>query len=753
MHRAPEPRPAFWDRIGALVSGPRSWVLALVVAAIGGALLGLIPQTGADQQSPVVLPPTAESARVAELLKQFPGGDNAPVLLVITRSDGSVLSPTDLASAQQARDRMAGLSGVAPGPPIPLLPAADGKAALAPLALTSDLTGFELSDTVTALRDAARDGLPDGVVANVTGGPAFGADIANSFSGANVTLLAVTGGVVALLLIVTYRSPVLWLVPLLVIAFADRIAAVVGAAVAEAVGLGGDGSTSGITSVLVFGAGTNYALLLISRYREELRRTEPPGRRQSATEPPGRRQSAAADHREALQTAVRWAGPAIVASNATVVLALLTLLLAKSPTTRSLGVGAASGLVVAAIFVLLVLPPLLALFGPKLFWPFIPRADGADLTTTGAWHRVADWVSGHAGRVATASIVGLAVLATGIIGTPIGLSLIDQFRVKADSVTGFQNLADHFPSGQTDPTRVIAPTENADAVAAAIQATPGVASVQPAGVSETGLTQWQVVLDAGPATPEAFTTVDALRDSVRKADPQGLVGGTDAQALDTKRTAVRDQKVIIPAILIVVLAVLYLLLRAALAPLVLIGVTALSTLAALGLGSWVSIHLLGFPALDNTTPLFSFLFLVALGVDYTIFLVTRAKEETPMWGTRGGIVRAVSATGAVITSAGLVLAAVFCVLGVLPLIALTQLGIIVGLGILLDTFVVRTVVIPALFTLIGPRIWWPAFRPDDIERTDELPALRGAGRHARGDDAGAPRRDVRTIPTAPGRAR
>jgi RND superfamily putative drug exporter len=725
------------------VSGPRSWIAALLVAAIGGALLALIPQSGADQQSPVVLPSTAESARVTELLKQFPGGDTAPVLLVITRSDGSALSPEDLAAAQQARDRMAGLSGVAPGPPIPLIPATDGRAALAPLALRSDLTGFELSDTVKALRNAAREGLPDGVVANVTGGPAFGADIANSFSGANITLLAVTGGVVALLLIVTYRSPVLWLVPLLVIAFADRIAAVVGAAVAEATGLGGDGSTSGITSVLVFGAGTNYALLLISRYREELRRIPP--------DPPGRNATA---HREALRTAVRWAGPAIVASNATVVLALLTLLLAQSPTTRSLGLQAATGLLVAAIFVLLVLPPLLALFGPKLFWPFIPRAGSEDLTTTGAWHRVADWVSGHAGRVAAVSILALAVLATGIIGTPIGLSLIDQFRVKADSVTGFQTLAQHFPSGQTDPTRVVARTENTDAVTAAIQSTPGVASVQPAGVSDTGLTQWQVVLNAAPATPEAFTTVGALRDSVRRADPQALVGGTDAQALDTKRTAVRDRTVIIPAILIVVLAVLYLLLRAALAPLVLVATTALSTLAALGLGSWVSIHLLGFAALDNTTPLFAFLFLVALGVDYTIFLVSRAKEETPMWGTRAGIVRAVSATGAVITSAGLVLAAVFCVLGVLPLIALTQLGIIVGLGILLDTFVVRTVVIPALFTLIGPRIWWPAFRSDDIERTDELPPLSIRARGARdGRDADAPRHGARTTPPAPGRGR
>jgi RND superfamily putative drug exporter len=226
------------------------------------------------------------------------------------------------------------------------------------------------------------------------------------------------------------------------------------------------------------------------------------------------------------------------------------------------------------------------------------------------------------------------------------------------------------------------------------------------------LTQWSVVLDAEPGSADAFRTVDALRDSVHDVDGTALVGGSDASARDARAAAQRDQWVVIPAILAVVLTVLYVLLRAVLAPLVLVAVTVLSAFAALGLGGWVSVHAFGFPALDNTTPLFAILFLVALGVDYTIFLVTRAREETPQHGTRNGIVRAVSATGAVITSAGIVLAAVFCVLGVLPLIVLTQLGIIVGLGILLDTFVVRTVIIPALFTLIGPRIWWPALRPD-----------------------------------------
>ena len=507
------------------VGGPG--VLALVVAAVGGALLGLIPQSATADQSPVVLPAGAESVRAAELGRQFPGGDATPVLLVISRGDGADLTPDDLAAGQQARERMAGVSGALAGPGPPLIPAADNRAAVAPVLLSPDLTGFALSDTVTGLREAARDGLPDTLVANVTGGPAFGADIANSFAGANINLIAVTGAVVALLLIITYRSPVLWLVPLLVIAFADRIGAVTGAAVAEAAGLGGDGSTSGITSVLVFGAGTNYALLLISRYREELRRQPV--------------------HRQALRTAVRFAGPAIVASNATVVLALLCLLLASSPTTRSLGVQAAAGLVVAAIFVLLVLPPLLALFGPRLFWPFIPRVSAEEITTTGVWHRIADWVSGHAGRVTLASTVALGVLATGLIGIPIGLSLIDQFRVRADSVTGFTILAAHFPGGLTDPTRVIARTDAAPAVATAISATPGIASVTSAGVSDTGLSQWQVVLDAAPASDAAFTAVAALRDSVRQVASDAIVGGSDATALDTTNIAVRDRWVVIPA--------------------------------------------------------------------------------------------------------------------------------------------------------------------------------------------------------------
>ncbi|MGU3501413.1 MMPL family transporter [Mycobacterium sp. C31M] len=652
-----------------------SWLVALLVIVVSGSGLALLSGGDAASQSPVAVPASAESARVDALRSEFPGGDQAPAIIVFTRTDGGALNPADTAAA-------------GPGAQVSL----DGLAAVSVSPLPAELSGFALNDAVEELRTATTDRLPEGLQAQVTGGPAFGADIANSFAGANFTLLAVTAAVVALLLIVTYRSPVLWLVPLLAIAFADRVGSVVGTAVASGFGLNPDGSTGGITSVLVFGAGTNYALLLISRYREEL--------------------GVRVDHREAVRVAVRAAGPAILASNATVVLALLTLAFASAPSNRSLGVQAASGLVVAAVFVLLVLPPFLGLFGRKLFWPFIPAVGAKALTDNGVWHRIASWVAARPGWVSGGAFAALAALCLGLVGTPVGLSQTEQFRVQAESVTGYDTLSRHFPSGLTDPTVVIAPTADAGAVTQAIGQTDGVVSARPAGVSDTGLSQWSVVLGAAPASDEAFETVDALRSSVHAASPDALVGGSDAKARDSATAAQRDRMVVIPAILAVVLAVLFVLLRSVLAPLILVAVTVLSALAALGIGGWASVHLFGFPALDNGTPLFAFLFLVALGVDYTIFLVTRAREETPQYGNAHGIVRAVSATGAVITSAGIVLAAVFCVLGVLPLIVLTQIGIIVGLGIVLDTFVVRTVIIPALFTLIGPRIWWPGLHAE-----------------------------------------
>lgn len=677
-----------WDTLAKAVTGRRCWLPGLAAVLVGIALIVLIGGNSAAGQAPQSVPPTSDSARVDVLARGFPGGDRAPLIVVVNRADGAALDAADVGAARAALDRTVAQSRRPAAAQVRV--SADGKAAIGVVSVDAGLSGLALDDAVAALRGAAHAGLPANLRAHVTGGPAFGADIANAFTNANVTLLAVTASVVALLLIATYRSPVLWLAPLLVIGFADRVATALGTAVAGATGLSFDGSTAGITSVLVFGAGTNYALLLISRYRQELSRRDEPG--------PG--------HRAALRRAVRMAAPAIVASNATVVLALLTLLFASTPSTRSLGALAACGLAVAAASVLVVLPPVLALCGRRVFWPFVPRAgEGAGLES-GPWYRIAERVNRRPAVVAVVAIAVLGALATGLLGTRIGLSQTEQFRVRADSVSGYEVLAAHFPGGIASPTLVVAPTGRAAQVQRAIESTPGVVSASEAGRSAAGLTKWSVVVDAPPSSAGAFTTVAALRDSTRAVAPDALVGGADAQALDVRDAATHDRRVLIPAILAVILAVLYALLRSALAPPTLLAATILGALAALGLGGWISIHAFGFPALDNTTPLFAFLFLAALGVDYTIFLVTRAREEAAHGASRG-MVRAVSATGGVITSAGIVLAAVFCVLGVLPLIVLTQLGIIVGLGILLDTFVVRTLVIPALFALIGDRIWWP----------------------------------------------
>ena len=683
-----------WERLATTVTGRRSWLLGLSLVLVGIGFMVLIGGNTAAGQAPQSVPGGSDSAKIGALARQFPAGDQTPLIVVVSRPDGAVLDSADIMAAQRARDRMQAVthpSGTAN--PAPAIVSADGKAAIGVVPVSADLSGLTLNQAVAALRTAAGNGLPAGLQAHVTGGPAFGADIANAFTNANVTLLAVTASVVALLLIATYRSPVLWLVPLLVIGFAERVATAVGTAVASLTGLSFDGATSGITSVLVFGAGTNYALLLISRYRQELWRRP--------------------EHRDALRRAVRMAGPAIVASNATVVLALLTLLFASTPSTRSLGALAACGLLVAAVSVLVVLPPLLALCGRRLFWPFIPlipqpdSRQAGDAVDSGPWHRVAEWVNRRPAVVAAVAIAVLAALGTGLVGTRIGLSQTEQFRVQADSASGYDIVAAHFPAGLANPTLIVAPTAQASQVQQAIGSTPGVVSVSESGRSASGLTQWSVVTDAPPSSDRAFTRVASLRTSTKAAAPGALVGGADAQALDVRDAATHDRLVLVPAILAVILAVLYVLLRSVLAPPTLLVATILGALAALGIGGWASMQVFGFPALDNSTPLLAFLFLAALGVDYTIFLVTRAREEAAHHGARDGMVRAVSATGGVITSAGIVLAAVFCVLGVLPLIVLTQLGIIVGLGILLDTFVVRTLVIPALFALIGDRIWCP----------------------------------------------
>lgn len=719
--------PSDAPRIPALaraVTGRRSWIALLALILVAGAVFAFL-SAPASSGAPESLPADAESSLVSKELAAFPDGGIAPAIAVATRTDGAELTKADLTALTEARERMiavergpdtkeseaseAGTQPQTPGPPPVPLPSEDKKSATILVPVSNDLSGADLADTVEQVRTQGRDGLPSDLSLLVTGGPAFGADTAGAFAGANFRLILVSAGVVALLLLLTYRSPVLWIVPLTVVALADRLATLVAGVVSSWFGYAVDGSTNGITSVLVFGAGTNYALLIVSRYREELRRES--------------------DHRVALGRAMKAATPAVLASNITVVLALATLLAAVVPSTRVLGLSAAVGLVVALLVVLVGLPTLLSLCGRRLFWPLIPRQGDADPGGRGGWHAVADAVVGHPWRALAVTLPILAICAAGLTHAQIGLEQSSQFRVRAESVEGLDALRAHSEPGEVSPTTVLATTpDQADipAVLDAITATPGVLRANPTG-QDGDRTRFQVVLDAEPASNEALDTVQALRSRLSTLDgAQARVGGADAQALDARAASERDLKLLVPAILGVVLLVLYVLLRSAFAPLLLILATGVSTIAAIGAGTWLSSEVFGFPALDVSVPLFAVLFLIALGVDYTIFLVTRAWEESNEIGTRPGTVRAVSLTGGVITSAGIVLAAVFVVLGVLPLITLTQIGIIVGIGILLDTFLVRTVVVPALISITGDKFWWPR-RPaasHEQERRSEVDAAQ-----------------------------
>ena len=688
-----------------LITGRLSaWLMLLVMLLITVGVFAFSPSSGSSE-APQTLPDDSEAALVTQIQAEFPGSGSVPAVLVVTREDGGELGPQGIAAAVGAGERMAEVVGAeAQGP----IPAEDGEAVLMLAPVDSEsLSNEDGRDLVKDMRAAVADGLDDGLSAELTGGPAFAADTAAAFEGADFRLLAITAAVVAVLLIITYRSPVLWLVPLIIIGIADRVAALLVSWVGDVVDVTIDGSTSGIVSVLVFGAGTNYALLLVSRYREELRRTE--------------------DRRAALRDAYRGALPAILASNITVILALLTLLLASLPNYRSLGVAAAVGLIVAVIYALVALPAALAVCGRGLFWPFIPRpgaqsgkhekADrSADLTPedfdetvpSGAWGRIAARVVERPVTVLISCVLLLAVLSLGLIGTRVGLSQTEQFRTPSESAQGLETAAEHFPAGVTDPVTVLTRTGTEDAVLDVVEDVGGVISAEQAGQSETGWSRVTVIIDAAPATDESEEIVLELRDVVDTVPgSEALVGGSVAQAVDTSQGNVRDLTLIAPLIIAVIFLVLIVVLRSLVAPLLIMTATVLSSLAALGVGTFVTTQILGFPGLDVSVPLYSFLFLVALGVDYSIFLTIRAREEAATHATREAMVRAVALTGGVITSAGIVLASVFVVLGVLPLIVLTQVGVIVALGVLLDTFVVRTLVIPALFTLVGDKVWWP----------------------------------------------
>lgn len=647
------------------------------------ALLGVFSDaamTTANQTEP----PGSESAKVAAAADEFADADDRTVIVVASSVDRSVMTPDQVSGIAALGDELAALGGATVVGPF----SSDDSIAQA-IQVTAPVGGDTEDERafVDEVRGIVAANGIDGVVTQVTGGAAFGADIAAAFDGADLTLLLVTIGTVAALLILTYRSPILWLVPLVVVGLADQAASKSTAALGSAMGLQFD---IGIVSVLVFGAGTNYALLLISRYREQL--------------------AVDANHRSALATAWRATSPAILASNLTVVLSLLTLVLAVIPGTRGLGIACALGLLIALASALFVLPPALAVCGRGIFWPFVPRPGVANAGQGRVWRAVATRVVRTPWLPLTAGLAVLGVMSAGLFGVTVGLTQAEKFRVPSESAAGLEVLAQHFDAGQAQPFIIVAAAAESQAVQEAARSTDGVARVMESATSVDGsLVRLSVIGEPAPGTPESRALVDELRTAVHEvAEANALVGGQGAIDVDAREGNLRDFVLVAPLILLVTLAVLVWLLRAVVAPVILLIVNALSAVAAVGAGAWLGRTAFGWDALDQQVPLLSFLFLVALGVDYTIFLVHRARREAHAGGTREGMITALATTGGVITSAGVVLAGVFAALGLLPLVTLGQIGLIVGIGVLVDTLIVRTLIVPALFSLVGDRMWWPS---------------------------------------------
>jgi len=693
--------------ITSKTGAPATMLVGLIFAFLA---FGPLAGQSSDSAPAVGLPKDNETVLAEQALKTLPGSDATAAVIVYREVSGSRISDSDknwiTSSSQKSFAIFSNVEIQTPMGAQKILPpvtfSADGKVALVTIPMNSytnpgpcledankecssvELTGARIAE----LRKLSQTEMPSTLETKLTGPEGFVADLNNVFSGADFALLGTTFLVVLVLLLISFRSALLWLIPILVIGTADGMAGQLVSHVAGWFGLGLDASITGILSVLVIGAGIDYSLLLIARYREEL--------------------LVESDRRVALATAWRGAAPAIFASGSTVILALLTLLFADLSGNRALGVACATGVLLAMISALLVLPAALAIFGRWVFWPATPKVGGKNKSDSGVWAKVGQSVLKRPVVVASLGVLALIGLASGGAGIKVGLSSTEQFTQKPEAVIGQEWLSKSFPAGSTTPTvMVVDANRTADVIAIAEQV-PGVVSATLEN-SNDKIAKVNVVLQGVSGSEEAYNTIDALRAKVHAlSSTKVLVGGYDAQQLDVKRAYDHDRGVVIPLILLVVFLVLVLLLRSLVAPVLLLATVVGSFFASMGAGWLLFTHVLGFPALDLSVYLFSFLFLVALGVDYNIFLVSRAKEESVKLGTKAGIVKALSSTGGVITSAGVLLAAVFLVLGVLPLLALAQIGAIVCIGVLLDTLLVRTVIVPALGFIAGDKFWWPA---------------------------------------------
>jgi RND superfamily putative drug exporter len=660
------------------------WLVALVAVLIAGGLSSQAGKLEEVQKSDLAefLPGDAESVAALNAVREFPSGDVSAAVVVVARDGGLTAEDRDTLTGLGELD----LPLVSPQPPEPTFTDDD----------TAGLVAFPLegqdSDVVAqAVKDlrAELEQAPDGLRTAVTGPAGFSTDLKDVFAGADTRLLAVTGGLVLFLLILIYRSPIFWLIPFFTVILTEGATRGLAALLGEA-GLVINGQNAGILSVLVFGAATDYALLLVARYREELTRHKRSG--------------------DAMAKALRGAAPAVLASGATVVAGLLTLVFAAVDSSASIGPLGAAGIVLALSLSLTLLPATLVIAGRRAFWPFIPRPGDNLENAHRAWRKLGGRIAQRPRPLWVGSTIVLIILALGLTGLDTSLTQEQQLRGDPEAVQGQELLAEHFPAGTSAPATVIVPQGgDVDAVRTAIENGDKdvVQGIQRAEEGEPG-TQLAVVLADDPFSEDAVAAIPKLRELVHEAEPEALVGGQTAQSYDLREAAERDNLLIPPLTLGVVFLVLIALLRALVAPLLLLAATALSAAAALGAGVVIFDVILGLPAVDPALPLLAFVFLVALGIDYTIFLMARAREETLEQGTRRGVLAALAVTGGVITSAGIVLAGTFSALAVLPLVVLTQLGTVVAFGVLLDTLLVRSVLVPALVHDLGAKVWLPS---------------------------------------------
>ncbi|MFJ2158863.1 MMPL family transporter [Streptomyces sp. NPDC087856] len=677
------------------------WLVPLVLLFVwlgAGATLG--PYAGklgevATNDQAAFLPQSAESTRVLKAREAFDQSETLPAIVIWT-AHGDRITKAQQTAATRAVGALAGEPGIV-GRPSPALLSGDGQAMQSVVQLRSDL-GENLPDVLGTVREAVR-GVPT-ATAQIAGPAASQADLADAFGGIDGLLLAVALGAVLVILLLVYRSVLLPFLIILGAVFALGVACAVVYALADRGIVRVDGQIQGILSILVIGAATDYALLLTARFREELAVRE--------------------NRTAAAVAAVRRSFGAITASAATVALGLLALLASDLTNNRALGPVGAIGIACAMLSALTFLPAVLALLGRTAFWPSLPKASDASAEGHGVWGRIGAAVDARPRRTWVVTALVLAVFAAFSPSLSAkGVPLDEIFVNDAPSVAAQKTLGQHFPGGSGNPAVIIADADRAAQVTTAARNTKGVASVGAVSASGRpgagaplvvgGRVRIDAVLEAAADSDAAKGTVARLRTNLHAvAGADALVGGYTAQQYDTQRTAARDRTVIVPIVLGIILLILMLLLRSLLVPLLLVATVGLNFLATLGVSALVFQHVLGFSGTDASVPLYGFVFLVALGVDYNIFLMSRVREEALVHGTRRGVLRGLTTTGGVITSAGVVLAATFAALMVIPLAFLVQIAFIVAFGVLLDTFVVRSLLVPALVIDIGPRAWWPS---------------------------------------------